>query len=115
MVAHERQREIGLLKAMGAKRNAVFFLVIAESLVLAVIGGIAGVGISIFAFFLLNGGGVLNSALQVSFRIPGLMEIGSMAGLALLMVIVIGSVASLWPAYQSSRMNAYDAIRGEGQ
>ena len=113
MVAHERQREIGLLKAMGAKRNIVFFLVIAESLVLAVIGGIAGVCASIFALFLMNAQGILNSALQVSFRMPPLMEIGSMAGLALLVVIVIGSVASLWPAYQSSMMNPYDAIRRE--
>ena len=113
MVAHERQREIGLLKAMGAKRNIVFFLVIAESLVLATTGGMIGVGVSLCAFFLMNGGGILNSALQVSFRMPPLMEIGSMAGLALLVVIVIGSVASLWPAYQSSMMNPYDAIRRE--
>jgi putative ABC transport system permease protein len=111
MVAHERQREIGLLKAMGAKRNVVFFLVIAESLVLAVTGGTAGVCASIFAFFLMNAQGILNSALQVSFRMPPLMEIGSMAGLALFVVIVIGSMASLLPAYQSSMMNPYDAIR----
>jgi len=111
MVVHERQREIGLLKAMGAKRNVVFFLVIAESLVLAVTGGIVGVCASIFALFLMNAQGILNSALQVSFRMPPLMEIGSMAGLALLVVIVIGSMASLWPAYQSSMMNPYDAIR----
>jgi putative ABC transport system permease protein len=114
MVAHERQREIGLLKAMGAKRNIVFFLVIAESLVLASIGGMIGVGVSLCAFFLMNALGVLNSALQVSFRMPQLMEIGMMAGLALLVVMVIGSVASLWPAYQSSMMNPYDAIRSEG-
>jgi putative ABC transport system permease protein len=114
MVAHERQREIGLLKAMGAKRNTVFFLVIAESLVLAAIGGISGVCVSISALFLMNTQGILNSALQVSFRMPPLMEIGSMAGLALLVVMVIGSVASLWPAYQSSMMNPYDAIRNEG-
>jgi putative ABC transport system permease protein len=114
MVAHERQREIGLLKSMGAKRNIIFFLVISESLVLAAIGGIAGVGVSIFALFLMNAQGVLNSALQVSFRMPPLMEIGSMACLALFVVMVIGSIASLWPAYQSSMMNPYDAIRSEG-
>jgi putative ABC transport system permease protein len=114
MVAHERQREIGLLKSMGAKRNVVFFLVIAESLVLAAIGSITGVGISLVAFFLMNAQGVLNSALQVSFRMPPLVETGSMAGLALFVVITIGSISSLWPAYQSSRMNPYDAIRSEG-
>jgi putative ABC transport system permease protein len=113
MVAHERQREIGLLKSMGAKRNVIFFLVIAESLVLAATGGIIGVGVSLFTFFLMNAQGILNSALQVSFRMPPLVEIGSMAGLALFVVIVIGSVASLWPAYRSSMMNPYDAIRGD--
>jgi putative ABC transport system permease protein len=113
MVAHERQREIGLLKSMGAKRNVIFFLVIAESLVLAATGGIIGVGVSLFTFFLMNAQGILNSALQVSFRMPPLVEIGSMAGLALFVVIVIGSVASLWPAYRSSMMNPYDAIRSD--
>jgi putative ABC transport system permease protein len=114
MVAHERRREIGLLKSMGAKRNVVFFLVIAESLVLAATGGIAGVVVSLVALYLLNILGFLNSAIQVSFRMPPLIEIVSMAGLALLVVMVIGSVASLWPAYQSSMMNPYDAIRNEG-
>ena len=113
MVAHERQREIGLLKSMGAKRKIIFFLVITESLVLAAIGGIAGVGASMFAFFLMNDQGILNSALQVSFRMPPLPDIVQMAGLALLVVIAIGSISSLWPAYQSSRMNPYDAIRSE--
>jgi putative ABC transport system permease protein len=114
MVTHERQREIGLLMAMGAKRNAVFFLVIAESLVLAAIGGIVGVGVCLFAFFLMNARGVLNGALQVSFRMPSGMEIGYMAGLAVLVIITLGSISSLWPAYRSSKMNPYDAIRKEG-
>jgi putative ABC transport system permease protein len=111
MVTHERQREIGLFMSMGAKRNVVFFLVIAESLVLAATGGIAGVGVSLFAFFLMNSQGALNSAFQVSFRMPPLTEIFLMAGMALLVVIVIGCLASLWPAYRSSVMNPYDAIR----
>jgi putative ABC transport system permease protein len=115
MVAHERQREIGLLKSMGAKRKTVFLLVIAESLVLATAGGIAGAGASLVALFLMNAGGILNSAFQVSFRMPSLAETGLMAGLALLIVIAIGSISSLLPAYQCSTMKPYDAIRGEGQ
>jgi putative ABC transport system permease protein len=115
MVTHERQREIGLLKSMGAKRSVIFFLVISESLVLAVIGGIVGVSVSFLAVFLLNAQGVLNSALQVSFRMPGLTETGLMAGLVLLVVIVIGSLSSLIPAYRISMMNPYDAIRNDGQ
>jgi putative ABC transport system permease protein len=113
MVAHERQREIGLLRALGAKRKTIFSLVMAESLVLAAIGGIAGVGACLFTFSLLNTQALLNGALQVTFVTPQLARISQMAGLALLVVIVIGSISSLWPAYQSSRMNPYDAIRSE--
>lgn len=112
MVAHERQREIGLLKSVGAKRRTIFMLVMSESLVLATAGGIAGVGISLIAIFLMNAQGILNSALQASFRMPPLAGIASIAGLALLVVIVIGSISSLWPAYKCSMMSPYDAIQG---
>ena len=100
---------------MGAKKNVIFSLVIAESLFLAAIGGIIGVVASLITLNILNTQGILNSVLLVTFRMPSLTEIGSMAGLALLVVILIGSVASLWPAYQTSRMNPYDAIRNEGK
>jgi putative ABC transport system permease protein len=113
MVAHERQREIGLLMAMGAKRKVIFSLVMAESLALAAIGGIAGIGVCLFTFSLMNSQAFLNGALQTTFITPQLARISQMAGLALLVVIAIGSIASLWPAYQSSRMNPYDAIRKE--
>ncbi len=115
MVAHERQREIGLFKSMGAKKRVIFFLVMSESLVLSALGSMVGVGVSLVSFSLLNALGVLDSAFQVSFRMPSFVAIGSMAFLTLLMVIAIGSISSLWPAYWSSLMNPYDAIRSEGR
>jgi putative ABC transport system permease protein len=115
MVTHERQREIGLLMSMGAKRNVIFFFVIAESLVLAGVGGIVGVAVGFVVFSLLNTQGYLNGALQVTFAMPGPAEISLMAGLALLVVISIGSISSLWPAYRACTMNPYDAIRNDGQ
>jgi putative ABC transport system permease protein len=114
LVAHERQQEIGLLRAMGAKRKVIFSLILAESLVLAAAGGIAGVAVSLVVFFILDMQGLLNSALQVSFHMPGRSEIGLMTALALSVVIVIGGISSLWPAYRSSMMNPYDAIRSDG-
>jgi putative ABC transport system permease protein len=115
MVAHERQREIGLLRSMGAKRKAIFLLVMSESLVLATIGSIIGVCVSLVAFLLLNTMGLLQTTFQVSFRTPALYEIVATSCPALIVVIAIGSISSLWPAYWSSRMNPYDAIRGEGK
>ena len=115
MVAHERQREIGLLMSMGAKRNAIFFLIISESVILAAVGGVIGVTASIIVFSLMNSRGVLNSALQVTFSMPAIAEIIIMGGIALAVVILMGSISSLWPAYRSSTMNPYEAIRSEGQ
>jgi len=114
MVARERRREIGFLKSMGAKRNNILFLVVTESLILAVLGGIAGIGASIVIFFMLNTQSALDNALHTSFLFPTATETGFMAGLALLVVISIGSISSFWPAYRSSMVNAYDAIRGDG-
>ena len=114
MVANERQREIGLLKSMGARKRFICTIVIGESLTLSVLGGVAGIGMSLAAFLLLNPQDLLGGALQVSFRMPDAAGIGIMAGTALLVVIAIGSIASLWPAYRSSTLNPYDAIRRDG-
>jgi putative ABC transport system permease protein len=114
MVAHERQREIGILRSMGAKKKSIIFLVMAESLSLAAIGGVAGVLASFIGITLLSATGVLESALQVSVRFPTPAEIGLIAGFAILIVIAIGTLAALYPAYRSSTMNPYEAIRREG-
>jgi putative ABC transport system permease protein len=113
MVTSERQREIGLFMSMGAKRGIIFSLVIIESLVLATLGGVAGVGASLAVFYLLNAQGFLTSALQVSFRMPSATGVAEITAITLIIVITIGSIASLWPAYRSSLMNPYDAIRGK--
>jgi len=114
MVAHERRHEIGLLRSMGATRPIVVFLVMAESLSLAALGAVAGIVASLVLLFVLDPIGFLNSALQVSFRIPGAAEIVVLAGMAFLVVISMGTLASVYPAYRSSTMNAFDAIRQGG-
>ena len=55
-------------------------------------------------FSLLNTQGMLNSALQVTFAMPSVTETGMMGGIALVVVILMGSISSLWPAYRSSTM-----------
>ncbi|MCX6694021.1 MAG: FtsX-like permease family protein [Methanomicrobiales archaeon] len=114
MVAHERQREIGLIRSMGAKRHVIISLVFAESLILAATGGIFGVGVSLIAFTLISTQIIDSSALHVSFALPTVADIGMMAGVALLVVITLGSISSIYPAYQSSTISPYDAIRKNG-
>ena len=115
MVTHERQREIGLLRSMGARQRQIVFLVITESLVLSTTGGLAGVAASLVIFSVADLTRVLSSALLVSFRFPTPAATVLVGSMALLAVIAIGTLASLYPAYQSCRMNPYDAIRWEGE
>lgn len=115
MIANERRREIGLLRAMGAKRSIVVFLVVAESLVLASLGAVAGIGTSLALLSLLEANGILSSVLQVSFRSPSIVEIGAYAGTALLVVIAMACISSIYPAFRAGSMNPLDAIREEGR
>jgi putative ABC transport system permease protein len=103
MAAHERRREIGLLLSMGARQRLIAGIVIAESLILAMAGGAAGVGASLAAFFLVSSGGSI-PFLQ-GFQVPPAAGTGMMAVIAFFIVILIAGLASLWPAYRSSRMN----------
>jgi putative ABC transport system permease protein len=114
MVAHERRREIGLLRAMGARRRVVVVLVTAESLLLAAIGALAGVGASLGILLAMEANGVLASALQVSFRTPAATEVVVYAGITFLVVIAMAGLSSVYPAYRTGRMNPFDAIRVEG-
>ncbi len=111
MAAQERQREIGLLVAMGAKRNLIFFMVLAESLVLAITGAVIGIGAGLGAFLLINDGRLIRLSFLQGFQAPSFAGTCSMAAVALCIVILIGSIAALWPAWRISRMNPYDAIR----
>lgn len=113
MVVNERRGEIGLLMSMGARRRFIFSLIVSESLILAVAGGIAGVCVSLAVITLLNSTGFLTSTLQVSFRMPSSASITLLTVMTLIIVLIIGTVASLWPAYRSSTMDAYEAIRSE--
>jgi ABC-type antimicrobial peptide transport system permease subunit len=74
-----------------------------------------GVGTSLAALFLLNAQGLLTSVLQVSFRMPSAAGISMIIVITLFVLIAIGKIASLWPAYRSNTMKPYDSIRGEGQ
>lgn len=111
MVTHERQQEIGLLRAMGAGKKRVFMLVLAEPLLLAIVGGISGVAASLAGILLLGSSGALDGALPVSLRMPSPADTGTMAAIAIVSVVAISIIASLYPVYRCSMMKPYDAIR----
>ena len=96
----ERRSEIGLRRALGAARRHVGIQFLGEALILATIGGVAGVllGSGVTAVYAhLRGWGVL---------VPP-VAIGGGIGAAL----VIGAVAGLYPAVRASRLSPTEALR----
>ncbi|MCL4786681.1 MAG: ABC transporter permease [Verrucomicrobia bacterium] len=101
----ERTEEIGVLKAMGFTSELALGLVMAESLLLASLGGLAGLGL---AWLIAAGGSPVPNLLPV-FYLPGryvVMGVG--------LVFALGIVAGLLPGLQALRLRIADALRRQG-
>jgi putative ABC transport system permease protein len=109
MVANERRRELALLRAMGATKGFIFKVVIIEALIIAAIGGLAGVAISGFLLYLFEP--LIIGILEIPFLWPPLGSILGNVTLIVLIAIGVGGAASLLPAINSSNLEPYDAIR----
>jgi putative ABC transport system permease protein len=99
----ERTREIGLRKAVGAKRRDVLIQFLAEAVALSVLGGLIGVGMGM-------GGAQLITPLLGGTR--ALVTPQSVA-LALTVSLAIGIFFGFYPANRASRLNPIDALRYE--
>jgi putative ABC transport system permease protein len=109
MAANERRRELGVLRALGATRGFVFKSLLAEASILALIGGLAGVFLTVWSTYLFRH--ALMSSLGMPFLLPtpGLLLVQVLGGLAL----ALGSVAlaAFFPAYRISRQDPASAMR----
>ncbi len=99
----ERTSELAVLKTLGFTNTRVTVMVIAESLVITLFGGMAGIGLAYAVVFLL--GDKLRQYLAV-FDIP---TSALFSGIALM--TVFGLVASAIPATQALRLRIADALR----
>jgi putative ABC transport system permease protein len=100
---HERTAEIGLLRAMGADRSQILVLFIGEAVVLASIGGLAGLVVGTGGAWLL---GVLVPALPT--HTPWIYVLA-----AELLAAVIGLLAGVLPARHAARLDPIEALRAE--
>jgi len=109
LIVNERQRELGILRAMGAKRQIIFRLVMGEAGLLTGLGGLGGL---VAAGVLLAGfSRLIQLRLRIPYLLPNLFEILGFSLLLLLLALFIGALASLHPALSSSKMEPYAAIR----
>jgi len=98
----ERTREIGLRKALGATQQAILLQFIIEAVVLCIIGGIAGVLLGSFLYFLIA------LAQDWTFTIPFSAIFGSVTFSA-----CVGLFFGIWPARRAARLEPAVALRYE--
>jgi len=102
----ERTREIGIMKAIGAKNSDILLIFLIEAGVLGFIGGVIGCGIGIML-----GKAVELAAHQSGFTLfNALISPGLIAG-AMLFSILVGVISGILPARQASQLKPVDALR----
>jgi putative ABC transport system permease protein len=99
----ERTGELAVLKAIGFSDRFVLFFVLAESLVIALIGGLLGLGFALLTIPVV--GANLNGLL------PPLLLSGTLLGFGLLFALFVGVASGLLPGIMAMRLRVVDALR----
>ena len=99
----ERTGELAVLKAIGFTDRSVLLLILAEALVIALVGGVIGLMFAIFAVPLI--GTALNGLL------PALLLSYSMLAVGLAFALAVGAASGVLPGIGAMRLRVVDALR----
>ncbi|MFN0158427.1 MAG: ABC transporter permease [Bacteroidota bacterium] len=98
----ERTREIGIRKAIGAKKRAILLQFLTESIVLCILGSIIGLLVSFVLVI------VLSNMMELEAAMPF-----SVVFIALIVSVGVGVVSGFLPAYRAAKMDPVEALRYE--
>ena len=99
----ERTREIGIRKAIGAKRKSILVQFLIEALMVTGIGGLVGVLIGVSSIHFIIGG------LKIVPEVYSMTWITVSFGISL----VVGIIFGIFPAYKAANLNPIEALRFE--
>jgi putative ABC transport system permease protein len=100
----ERVREIGIRKSVGASTSDIFIQILVESVVIAVLGGLAGL---LTSFALVN----MLSSFSPTGNVP-VITVGALT-VAFASSALVGVLAGIFPAIKAAKLNPIQALRYE--
>jgi putative ABC transport system permease protein len=103
IAVRERTQEIGLLRAIGARRSRIAQLFLGEAMLLSGLGGAGGLALG------------MAIVLLVQWTLPAMPAAISppYVVLSLVLAVLIGAVAGVLPARSAARLEPLDALRAE--
>jgi len=97
----ERTREIGIRKALGAKRRTILTQFLFESSVICLLGGLVGLVLSVGIAQVINA-----LLMPASISVPIVV-------VAIIVSILVGVLSGIVPAFKAARLNPIEALRYE--
>jgi len=114
-IVAERRGELGLLKAIGARRGQIVGMMVTEAVLATGFGGALGVVLGVLVMRLYERSLVhYLEKLGVPFLWLDLPRMAAAAVGAVVLACLIGALGALYPAWRASRRDPYDLVRGEG-
>ncbi|SFL26856.1 MacB-like core domain-containing protein [Paenibacillus sp. 1_12] len=111
MSTHQRRRQIGIMKVLGANLNQIRNMFIAESAMLGLLGGACGILLSYWVIWGINLAVIQfspsqsGSDLEILFISPWILPVG------LFFAVMTGVLSGIYPAIKASRTDALTAIK----
>ncbi len=104
----ERKKEIGIMKALGARNSHISWLFLLESGIIGLVGGIIGTALGILVSMVAS-----NAISQMALENFSPSFSPDLILLSLGLSFLMGIIAGTWPAYHASKQNAVKILREE--